>query len=140
MTFSNPPSLGIRAILSNSKTLAVVGISDRDRRASKYVSKYMRLAGYIIYPVNPDLDEWNGLEVFDSLVEIPSKVDIVNVFRKAEELLPIAEDAVRISARYLWMQQGIVNHEAAKLASQAGLTVVMDSCIMVEHRNLNLTM
>ena len=83
MTFSNPSKTQMRTIFEDSKTIAVVGISDREHRASKYVSEYMRDEGYTIYPVNPNLHDWHGLEVFDSVLEIPAKVDIVNVFRKS---------------------------------------------------------
>jgi len=137
--FSNPSESRIRSILSDSKTIAVVGISDRERRDSKYVSEYMRNAGYTIYPVNPNLDVWNGLKVFDSILDIPAEIDIVDVFRPPEFVMPVAEDAVKVGARVFWLQQGIINYEAAELVLTAGTTVVMDSCIMVEHQSMKLS-
>ena len=119
--YSNPSESRVRSILSDSKTIAVVGISDRERRASKYVAEYMRSAGYTIYPVNPNLDDWNGLKVFDSILDIPSKIDIVDVFRRPEFVMPVAEDAVKVGARVFWLQQGIINYEAAELVLNACL-------------------
>ena len=136
--FPNPSTDEIRTILRDSKTIAVVGISEREKRASKYVSEYMQREGYRIYPVNPNLDTWNGLKVYDSLVDIPEKVDIVDVFRRSSRVLPIAVDVVEIGAKVMWLQQGIVNDEAASVVSVAGVKVVMDSCIMVEHKSMKL--
>lgn len=134
MMFANPSTTEVRSILKEATTIAVVGISNRDGRASKYVSEYMQREGYTIYPVNPNLDEWHGLKAYDSVMDIPGKVDIVDVFRRPEYVLPVASDAVDAAARVLWLQQGIVNDEAAELAASAGLSVVMDTCIMVAHR------
>lgn len=136
--FSNPPTSEIRSILTESKTIAVVGISDREDRASRYVSEYMQREGYTIYPVNPRLDEWNGLKVYDSVADIPAQIDIVNVFRRSSEVLPPARDAVVADAKVMWLQQGIANDQAADIAKQAGMTVIMDSCIMVEHKSMKL--
>jgi hypothetical protein len=136
--FSNPSTEEIRSILRNSKTIAVIGISEREDRASRYVSEYMQRAGYTIYPVNPNIDEWNGLKAYDSVVDLPVKVDIVDVFRRSSEVLPLAGDAVTAGAKVLWLQQGVVNYDAATVASEAGLEVVMDSCIMVEHKSMKL--
>jgi predicted CoA-binding protein len=107
--FSNPSTEEIRSILRNSKTIAVIGISEREDRASRYVSEYMQRAGYTIYPVNPNIDEWNGLKAYDSVVDLPVKVDIVDVFRRSSEVLPLAGDAVTAGAKVLWLQQGVVN-------------------------------
>ena len=134
----NPPTSEIRSIVGNSKTIAVIGISNRDDRASKYVSEYMQRVGYTIYPVNPNLDEWNGLEVYDSLLDVPVKVDIVDVFRRSSETISVARDAISAGAKVLWLQQGVVNDDAAVIASEAGLAVIMDSCIMVEHKSMKL--
>jgi hypothetical protein len=136
--FSNPSTHEIRTILRDSKTIAVVGISERETRASKYVSEYMQREGYRIYPVNPNLDTWNGLKVYDSLVDIPEKVDIVDVFRRSSRVIPLAVDVVKTGAKVMWLQQGIVNDEAASVVSVAGVKVVMDSCIMVEHKSMKL--
>jgi predicted CoA-binding protein len=134
----NPSAGEIRSILNDSKSIAVIGISNREDRASKYVSEYMQRAGYRIYPVNPNIDEWNGLEVYESLRDVPVKVDIVDVFRRSSEIMPLARDAVSYGAKVLWLQQGVVNDDAAVIASEAGLTVIMDSCIMVEHKSMKL--
>jgi len=137
--FSNPSTDGIRNILQESKTIAVVGISERENRASKYVSEYLQHEGYTIYPVNPKIEKWNGLKVYDSVVDLPVKVDIVDVFRRSSEVTPLARDAVTAGAKVLWLQQGVINEEAAEIALEAGIKVVMDSCIMVEHRSMKLS-
>jgi predicted CoA-binding protein len=134
----NPSTPEIRSILNDSKTIAVIGISNREDRASKYVSEYMQRSGYTIYPVNPNLDEWNGLDVYDSILDVPVKVDIVDVFRRSTEIIPLARDAVSAGSKVLWLQQGVVNDDAAVIASEGGLTVIMDSCIMVEHKSMKL--
>ena len=136
--FSNPSKDEIRTILRNSKTIAVIGISERETRASKYVSEYMQREGYTIYPVNPNLNTWNGLKVYDSVVDLPEKVDIVDVFRRSSQVLPLAGDVVEAGAKVMWLQQGIVDEEAAEIASDAGIKVIMDSCIMVEHKSMKL--
>ncbi|MBT4126753.1 MAG: CoA-binding protein [Chloroflexi bacterium] len=136
--FSNPPTSEIRSILAESKTIAVVGISNREDRASKYVSEYMQREGYTIYPVNPNLDEWNGLKVYDSVEDVPVNIDIVDVFRRSSEVLPLTGDVVGTGAKVMWLQQGVVNVQAAELAEQAGVRVIMDSCIMVEHKSMKL--
>jgi hypothetical protein len=136
--FSNPTTEEIRTILQNAKTIAVIGISEREDRASKYVSEYMQRQGYTIYPVNPNIDEWNGLKAYSSVTDLPVSVDIVDVFRRPSEVLPLASDAVEAGAKVFWLQQGVVNEEAASVASQVGLSVVMDACIMVEHKSMKL--
>lgn len=136
--FSNPSTDEVRAILKESKTIAVIGISEREDRASKYVSEYMQREGYTIYPVNPNIDEWNGIKAFDSLTDIPVKIDIVDVFRRSSQVLPLTGDAIEAGAKVMWLQQGVVNEQAADIASKAGITVIMDSCIMVEHKSMKL--
>ena len=138
MLFQNPPTSQIRSILLQAKTIAVVGISEREDRASNYVSDYMQSQGYKIYPVNPNIEGWFGLKSYDSIEDVPGKIDIVNVFRRSANVMPVAEDAVVSGAKVLWLQQGIVNQEAATFALDKGLTVVMDSCIMVEHKSMKL--
>ncbi len=138
MMLANPSTAEVRSFLREATTIAVVGISNRDGRASRYVAEYMQSEGYTIYPVNPNLDEWHGLKAYDSVIDIPGKIDIVDVFRRPEYVLPVAKDAVGAGARVLWLQQGIVNGEAAELAANAGLSVVMDTCIMVAHRAMKL--
>jgi len=138
MLFQNPPTSQIRSILLQAKTIAVVGISEREDRASNYVSDYMQSQGYKIYPVNPNIEGWFGLKSYDSIEDVPGKIDIVDVFRRSTNVMPVAEDAVASGAKVLWLQQGIVNQEAATFALDKGLTVVMDSCIMVEHKSMKL--
>jgi predicted CoA-binding protein len=136
--FQNPSTQEIRSILSDAKTIAVVGISEREDRASRYVSEYMQREGYTIYPVNPNIDEWHGLKAYDSVIDVPVKVDIVDVFRRSSKVVPLAEDAVAAGAKVMWFQQGVINEQAADIASAAGITVIMDSCIMVEHKSMKL--
>ena len=138
MLFQNPPTSQIRSILLQAKTIAVVGISEREDRASNYVSDYMQSQGYKIYPVNPNIEEWFGSKSYDSIEDVPDKIDIVDVFRRYASVMPVAEDAVASGAKVLWLQQGIVNQEAATFALDRGLEVVMDSCIMVEHKSMKL--
>ena len=138
MLFQNPPTSQIRSILLQAKTIAVVGISEREDRASNYVSDYMQSQGYKIYPVNPNIEEWFGSKSYESIEDVPDKIDIVDVFRRSTSVMPVAEDAVASGAKVLWLQQGIVNQEAATFALDRGLAVVMDSCIMVEHKSMKL--
>ncbi|HJW27506.1 MAG TPA: CoA-binding protein [Rhodocyclaceae bacterium] len=129
----NPP---IRRILEECRTIAVVGISDDPSRASHYVSEYMQKHGYRIIPVNPKLTEVLGEKCYPDLRSVPEKVDLVNVFRRPADCLRPAQDAVAMGARALWLQLGIANEEARQVAEDAGLLVVMDRCIMVEHRRI----
>lgn len=115
------------------KTIAVVGLSDKPTRPSYMVAKYMQSAGFKIIPVNPLCQEILGETSYPDLLCIPEKVDMVNVFRKSDDCLPIAKDAVQIGAQVFWMQMGVINHEAAQYAKQHGLEVIMDQCLMIEH-------
>jgi uncharacterized protein len=124
----------ILEILKNSKTIAVVGLSANPSRASYGVAAYMQAAGYRIIPVNPNEREVLGEKSYARLEDVPEKVDIVNVFRRTEEVPPVVESAIRIGARTVWMQLGITNESAAEKARAAGLNVVEDKCIMVERR------
>lgn len=126
----------ISGILQNSTTIAVVGVSDKVHRPSYQIALYLKQAGYTLFAVNPNYETVLGMPCYKQLPDIPHPVDIVDVFRRPEELLPIAEQAIAIGARVLWLQSGIINQEAARLALQAGLQVVMDRCIKVEHRLL----
>lgn len=129
----------IPEILENSRTVAVVGISDKPERDSYRVAKYLKDAGYEIFPINPVIETWDGQKSYKSLSEIPGdvKIDIVDVFRKPEAVMPVLEEALNINPGTFWLQEGVVNEEAAQLAKQKGLTVVMNRCIMKEHRRLN---
>jgi len=122
----------IESILSDSKTVAVVGISDKPGRPSHVVAKYLQERGYRVIPVNPLLTEVLGEKAYKSLAEIPGRVDLVDVFRKSEYVLPIAEEAVRIRARFFWMQEGVENDRAREILDAAGIPCVMDRCVKME--------
>ena len=126
----------IRRILLDSKSIAVVGLSPKPHRPSHQVALYLMEAGYTIIPVNPGHDELLGLPCYPSLRAIPLQVDMVDIFRRPEAILAVVEDAVAIGARFIWMQEGIVNEEAAAIAKAAGLSVVMDRCTKIDHMNL----
>jgi predicted CoA-binding protein len=128
----NEPDL-IRSMLA-AKTIAVVGLSDRPDRPSHYVSAYMQQQGYKIYPVNPTLTEVLGEKSYASLANLPIKPDLVNVFRIPSLIPAIVDEMLALGLKNLWVQQGIVNLEAAARAEQGGIRVVMDHCLMVEHR------
>jgi uncharacterized protein len=123
----------INDILKDCKTIAVVGLSSDEGRPSHRIARYLQNCGYKVIPVNPTLKEALGEKAYPSLREIPEKIDIVDVFRRSEDVPPIADDAIAIGAKCLWMQEGIVNKQAAKKAEAAGLKVVMDRCLMMEH-------
>ena len=122
----------IEAILSVARTVAVVGISDKPDRPSHLVAKYMQERGYRVIPVNPLVTEVLGEKAFKSLTEIPGRVDLVDVFRKSEDVPPIAEEAVRIGARFFWMQEGVVSDRAREILEAAGIPCVMDRCVKKE--------
>jgi len=126
----------IAELLRTSKTIAVVGLSNRKTRASHGVSEYMQHAGYRIIPVNPHETEVLGEKAYPSLQDVPVKVDIVDIFRRSEFVPPIVEEAIRIGATAVWMQEGVVHEEAAARARSAGLFVVMDRCILKDHLSL----
>ena len=128
------PGDPILDILKNAKTIAVVGISSKRFRPSFGVSEYLLNAGYKIVPVNPNETEVHGLRCYRALEDVPEEIDVVEVFRKAEDVPPVTEGAIQKGAKVLWLQQGIVNEAAGEKARAAGLTVVMDACMMVEHR------
>jgi len=132
MAFENPSREQIKALLQASQTVAVVGLSDKLDRVSYMVSEAMQKKGYRIIPVNPNATEILGETCYPSLSDIPEPVDIVNVFRKSELVIPVAEEAVKIKAKAFWLQQGIFNEEAADIAKAGGLEVIMDRCIKVE--------
>ena len=124
----------ITELLQQAKTIAVVGLSDNPMRISYDVSQYMQRQGYRIIPVNPNITDWMGEKAYPTLLDVPEKVDIVNVFRRPSAVPEVVEDAIRIKAPAIWMQEGVVHEEAAEKARQAGIFVVMDSCILKEHR------
>jgi predicted CoA-binding protein len=123
-------------VLRTSKTIAVVGLSGRRFRPSYGVSEYMQRNGYRIIPVNPNETEVLGEKAYARIEDVPIPVDIVNVFRRSEYVPEIVEPAIRIGARCLWLQEDVIHEEAAARARAAGLVVVMDRCILKEHRRL----
>jgi uncharacterized protein len=137
MTFENPSRDSIKDILATARNIAVVGLSDKPDRVSHMVAEAMQSRGYRIIPVNPNASEILGEICYASLQNIPEPVDIVNVFRRSDQVVPIAEQAVQIKAKVFWLQQGIYNEEAAKIAEEGGLKVIMDRCIKVEDAILN---
>jgi predicted CoA-binding protein len=126
----------LRRILKTTKTIAVVGLSANWWRPSYFAAKYLKEHGYRIIPVNPQYQEVLGEKCYPDLRAIPEKVDAVDCFRKSEEIPPLADDAIAIGAKVLWMQIGVINHAAAEKARQAGLDVVMDRCMKIEHGRL----
>lgn len=123
-------------ILTFTRTIVVVGISDKPERPGNHIPAYLQKEGYRIIPVNPMLKEVLGEKAYASLRDIPEPVDVVDIFRKAEDVPPIVEDAIAIGAKVVWMQLGIVNEAAAKRAEEVGLTAVMDTCMGETHRHL----
>ena len=134
--FQNPSDAELRALLLDRPVIALVGASVRPTRPSHEVMAALLEEGYDVIPVNPNEREVLGRVCYPSLRELPRPVDLVDVFRRAEETPPIAREAVAIGARTLWLQLGVVNEEAARIARSAGLTLVMDRCLIVEHRRL----
>ena len=122
-----------RRILRENRTIAVVGLSAQWHRPSYFAAKYMQEHGYRVIPVNPTYDTILGEKCFGSLRDIPDKVDIVDCFRKSAEIPAIAQDAIAIGAKVLWMQLGVTNAEARRRAEAAGLEVVEDRCVKIEH-------
>ncbi len=135
---SNEHEQIIRTILISSNTIASVGLSSNPDKPSYGVVSYLRGQGYKIVPVNPTATEIMGEKTYPSLLDIPDRVDVVQVFRKPEDVPPVVEEAIKIGAKVVWMQEGIVNHEAAQRAEEAGLQVVMDTCMRAAHRWLNI--
>ena len=126
----------LRRILRESRVIAVVGLSASWHRPSNFAAKYMIEHGYRVIPVNPQYPEVLGQKCYPSLREIPEKVDLVDVFRKTSDVMPIAEDAIAIGAKVLWQQIGVKNEAAAARARAAGLDTVMDRCVKIEHGRL----
>ena len=126
----------IEAILKESRVIAVVGLSPNPQRDSNRVARYMKEKGYRVVPVNPNVLEILGEQAYPSLTDIPFDVDSVDVFRRAEHVPELVDEAITIVAKSIWMQIGIVHAEAAEKAQMSDLAVVMDRCMMVEHRKL----
>lgn len=141
MTPAQPPELdetltALRDILLTIKTIAVVGLSDKPDRPAHHIPAYLQSQGYRIIPVNPTFTEVLGEKAYPDLRAVPVPVDLVQIFRRAEEVPAIVEDAIAIHAPIVWMQSGIVNEAAAERADAAGLVVVMDACLGTMHRHL----
>jgi predicted CoA-binding protein len=126
----------LKEILLSTKTIAVVGLSSNPDKESYRIASYLKDQGYRIIPVNPTATEILGEKVYPDLVSVPEKIDVVEIFRKSEDVPPVVDDAIKAGARVIWMQEGIVNEEAAQKAQEAGMQVVMDTCMRVSHRRL----
>ncbi|PWK14424.1 CoA-binding protein [Tumebacillus permanentifrigoris] len=135
-TFQNPTDQELVNILKRSKDIAVVGLSGEVTKPSHEVAAYLQSQGYEIVPINPNLDSVMGRKSHPSLLDVEGNIDIVNVFRRSHELMGIVEQAIQIKAKVLWAQLEIIDEAAAKKAQEAGLTVVMDKCLKVEHFRL----
>lgn len=123
----------IRDLLHRARTVAIVGLSDKKERASNFVGSYLKSEGYKVIPVNPNLSEVLGEKSYPDLKSIPEPVDIVDIFRRPDEVMPIVKQAIEMKAKAIWMQLLIVNRDAARLAKDNGLIVVMDKCMKIEH-------
>ncbi len=123
----------ITEMLQSAKIIAVVGLTDTPVRPSYGVSHYMQSHGYRIIPVNPNITDWMGKKAYASLLDVPEKVDIVDVFRRSDAVPDVVEQAIQIKAPVIWMQEGVIHEAAAEKARQAGIFVVMDKCILKEH-------
>jgi predicted CoA-binding protein len=126
----------MKDILLSAKTIASVGLSSNQEKESYWIVSYLKDQGYRIIPVNPTADEILGEKAYPDLESVPEKIDVVQVFRKPEDVPPVVDSAIKVGAKAVWMQEGIVNEEAAQKARQAGLQVVMDACMRVTHRRL----
>jgi hypothetical protein len=135
---SLPDLSDIEKLLKEITSIAIVGLSPKEDRPSNMVARYLMDAGYTIYPVNPGQKEILGKTCYPDLLSIPNKVDVVNIFRKPEDVPPIVDDAVAIGAQAVWMQQGISSDSGADVARSNGLFVVMDRCIKIDHSALGL--
>lgn len=134
--FTNPGDKQIGQILTQCKTIAIVGLSDKPHRDSYMVAKYMMENGYKIIPVNPRAKAVLNQKAYASLAEVPERIDIVNVFRRSDQVLPVVEEALTKNPGAIWLQLGIENEEGARLAAAQGIAMIMDRCIKVEHQRL----
>ena len=124
-------------ILNSSRTIAIVGLSSKPDQPSYRVASYLKEQGYKMIPVNPAEQEILGERCYPDLASIPESIDVVDIFRRSEKVPPIVEEAIRIGANAVWMQEGVINEEAAAQARKAGLMVVMDKCMRKEHQRLH---
>jgi uncharacterized protein len=123
----------ITKLLESAKVIAVVGLTNTPTRPSYGVSHYMQSQGYRIIPVNPNIKQWEGEKAYSSLLDVPEKIDIVDVFRRPDAVPQVVEQAIQIKVPVVWMQEGVIHREAAEKARKAGIFVVMDKCILKEH-------
>ena len=128
----------MREILLSANTVASVGLSSNDEKESYWIVFFLKDMGYRMIPVNPKATEIFGEKAYPSLLDVPDKVDVVQIFRKPEDVPPIVEEAIKIGAKVVWMQEGIVNEEAARMAREAGLKVVMNACMRATHKRLGI--
>lgn len=128
----------ITDLLKSAKTIAVVGVSDDPMRPSHGVAAYLQHHGYRIIPVNPEIDMVLGEKAYPSLADVPEKIDIVDIFRRSENVPPIVDQAIQLKVPAIWMQETVIHEESAKKAREKGILVVMDRCILKEHRARNL--
>ena len=131
--WQNESAERIAQLFAETRTIAVVGLSGDSWRASHSVAEYLQEVGYRIIPVNPNETEVLGEKAYGSLEDVPEKIDVVDIFRRSEFVHPVVESAIRVGAKAIWMQEGVVDAGAARLARAAGLAVVMDACILKEH-------
>ncbi|MEE4242591.1 MAG: CoA-binding protein [Desulfopila sp.] len=126
----------IRVLLEESSVIAIVGLSPKTTRPSNMVARYLIETGYTVIPVNPGHDRILDLPCYPSISAIPGSIDIVDIFRKSEDVEPIVREAVETDCKAIWMQQGIINHQAARIAENSGKIVIMDRCIKIDHADL----
>lgn len=133
------PNINLCELLKSAKTIAVVGISSKPNRTSRNIASYLFYCGFEVFGVNPNKNfiDADGIKVYNNLEEIPHHIDIVNVFRKSEDIPDLIEDVLKIKPKVLWLQLGIRNDSAVKVVKEKEIIVIQDSCIMVQHRNCN---
>ncbi|QPC85153.1 CoA-binding protein [Phototrophicus methaneseepsis] len=128
----------MRDVLAQARTIAVVGHSDNPGRTSYQIARYLRNAGYTVYPVNPTVREIDGQPSYASLADVPEPIDIVNVFRRSEYVADVVDEAIDVGAKAIWTQLGVVDNAAGQRALEAGIDVAMNRCIKVEHARLGV--
>jgi len=136
--YLNTNDTSMREVLSNAKTIAVVGHSDKSHRTSYQIAEYLRAVGYTVYAVNPTVDEIDGEPSYASLADIPAPIDIVNVFRRSEHLAGVVDDAIAIGAKAIWAQLGVDDPTARQTALDADVHIATNRCIKVEHMRLGV--
>ena len=136
MAFQNPPDETIKAVLATPRTVAVVGCSPNPERDSHRIAKLLQDRGHKVIPVNPGHRSILGEDCYANLRDIPGAVDMVDIFRRSEDVAPIVDEAIEVGAKIVWMQLGVIDEDAAAKAQSAGLTVVMDRCPAIEYRRL----